>query len=61
MAVSGSQAAQIMAVMGHRNLATAQKYIHIAQQETRQMAEDAAIGISAVLNKHDSADVLKMK
>ena len=49
MAVSGAQATQIMAVMGHKDLATSQKYIHIAQQETKKMAEDAAAGISAAL------------
>ncbi|MDZ7684160.1 MAG: site-specific integrase [Gammaproteobacteria bacterium] len=31
MALEGAQAAEIMAVMGHRNLSTSQKYIHFAK------------------------------
>ena len=61
MAVSGAQAGQIMAVMGHRDLATSQKYIHIAQQETKKMAEDAAAGITAALVGKKPGKVVKLK
>lgn len=49
MAVSGSQAPQIAAVLGHKHISTSQKYVHIAQQETKKIAEQAAAGISAAL------------
>jgi integrase len=49
MADSGAGAAQIMAVMGHKDLATSQKYIHIAKERRAELAEKAAAGISAAL------------
>lgn len=61
MAVSGSQAGQIMAVLGHKNLSTAQKYIHIAEKETREMAEHAAAGISAAYSGKEKAKVTPVK
>lgn len=61
MAVSGSQAAQIMTVMGHKNLSTAQKYIHIAKQETQDIAEQAAIGISEALKDGQEGKITNLK
>jgi integrase len=50
MADSGSQATHIMAVMGHKNLATSQRYIHMAEDRRSELAEAAAAGISAAMN-----------
>lgn len=61
MAVSGAQAAQIMAVMGHRDMITSQRYIHIAQDKQSELAESAAAGISAALSGFKPADVVKIK
>jgi integrase len=61
MAISGSQAAHIMAVMGHKDLSTSQRYIHIAQDIRPDLAEKAAVGISSALTGIDSGDVLSIK
>ncbi len=61
MALSGSQAAQIMAVLGHANIGTSQKYIHIAQDMRAQLAETAAAGISAALTGATPAPVETLK
>lgn len=61
MALDGSQAAQIMAVMGHRNITTSQRYIHIAQDARASLAETAAAGISAALTGATSAEVKPTK
>jgi hypothetical protein len=58
MAISGAQAAQIMAVMGHRDISTSQKYIHIAQDIRSELAEQAASGISAALTGKKPAEVV---
>jgi H+/Cl- antiporter ClcA len=39
-----------MAVMGHKNLATSQRYIHMAEDRRSELAEAAAAGISAAMN-----------
>jgi integrase len=61
MAISGAQAAQIMAVMGHRDISTSQRYVHIAQDVRAELAEQAASGISAALTGKKSADVVPLK
>lgn len=62
MALSGSQAAHIMAVMGHRDMSTSQKYIHIAQDVRSELAEKAAAGISAAFSRDDlKSDVVALK
>jgi len=50
MAMQGAQAAEIMTALGHRQLSTAQKYVHWAQDKRAALAEDAAAHISAALN-----------
>ncbi|MDQ2077623.1 site-specific integrase [Marinimicrobium sp. ABcell2] len=60
MAVNGAEAAHIMAVMGHKDLATSQKYIHIAKDMRADMAERAASGISAAMNGSAPAKVVKL-
>lgn len=42
LAMGGAQAAEIMAVLGHRQLSTAQKYVHWAQDARVPLAERAA-------------------
>jgi integrase len=42
MAMEGAQAAEIMIALGHRNLATSQKYVHAAQDARQRIAEKAA-------------------
>ena len=42
MAMRGAEASEIMVVLGHRNLATSQGYIHWAQDARQQIAEKAA-------------------
>jgi integrase len=42
MAMAGAQAAEIMQAMGHRNMSTAQKYVHWAQDARQAVAEKAA-------------------
>jgi hypothetical protein len=47
MAMQGAQAAEIMTALGPRQLSTAQKYVHWAQDKRAALAEDAAAHISA--------------
>lgn len=51
MAMDGAEAAQIMAVMGHRTLTTAQRYVHQVEDKRAAIAEQAAAGVSAALSK----------
>lgn len=46
MAMNGAQAAEIMTALGHRKLATAQRYIHVAEDARAELAERAANFIS---------------
>lgn len=50
MAMQGAQAAEIMTALGHRQLSTAQKYVHWAQDRRAALAEDAAAHIAAALD-----------
>jgi integrase len=61
MALSGAQAAQIMTVLGHKNITTAQRYIHMAQDMRAALAESAAAGISAALTGAKPADVVQLR
>lgn len=47
MAMRGKQAGQIMTALGHRKMATAQKYVHWAEQARAALAEDAAATVTA--------------
>jgi len=49
MAMNGAQAAEIMTALGHRQLSTAQRYIHWAQDSRAALAEKSASHISAAL------------
>ena len=61
MADSGSQAAHIMAVMGHESIATSQIYVHAAEERRSTLAEQAASGISAALKKKKPGELVKLK
>lgn len=49
MAMEGAEAGQIMAVMGHRSMSTAQRYVHVAKDKRAELAEQAATTITAAL------------
>ncbi len=63
MAMAGSQASEIMVAMGHRQMATSQKYIHWAQSARQAVAEKAATvalaGMAAA--SKPKAKVLRLK
>jgi len=61
MAMQGAQASEIMTVMGHRNLATSQKYIHWATDARQQIAEKAAAIALAGMAGGKAADVVPLK
>lgn len=50
MAINGAQAAEIMAALGHRQLSTAQRYIHWAEDARKGLAERSAAHITAAMN-----------
>jgi integrase len=50
MAMGGAQAAEIMTALGHRQLSTAQRYVHWAQDGRQALAERAASVAMAGLN-----------
>ncbi len=58
MAMQGAQASEIMTALGHRNLATSQKYIHWAADARQAIAERAAATALAGMNGgKDDAEV----
>ncbi|MGB7933492.1 MAG: site-specific integrase [Gammaproteobacteria bacterium] len=62
MAMNGAQAAEIMTALGHRQLSTAQRYIHWAQDSRAALAEKSAAHISAALTgKKKKAQVVQIK
>jgi integrase len=50
MAINGAQAAEIMTALGHRQLSTAQRYIHWAEDARKGLAERSAAHITAAMN-----------
>ena len=58
MALRGFQAAQIMTILGHKNITTAQRYIHMTQDARAELAESAAASVSAALTGAKRADVM---
>ncbi|MEW8322190.1 MAG: site-specific integrase [Candidatus Thiodiazotropha taylori] len=57
MAMEGAQAAEIMTALGHRQLSTAQRYVHWAKDQRSKLAEKAASHITAALEGKKKADV----
>ena len=62
MAMRGAEASEIMVVLGHRNLATSQGYIHWAQDARQQIAEKAAaVALAGMIGgKDDAAKVVEI-
>ena len=56
MAMEGAQAAEIMTALGHRNMATSQKYVHAAQDARQRIAEKAAATALAGMAAAGSAE-----
>ena len=50
MAMQGAEAAEIMTALGHRDIATSQKYVHWAKDQRQSVAEKAAAGITAAIS-----------
>lgn len=50
LAMAGAQAAEIMTTLGHRDMATAQKYVHWAEEARAALAERAASVVTAGLD-----------
>lgn len=61
MAVRGAEAAQIAATLGHRQLSTAQGYIHIARAAKAELSEKFTAEISAVFSGAPKAEVVDIK
>lgn len=59
LAVQGAEAAQIMAALGHSQLSTTQRYIHIARDARAEMMERYTAGIAAAVAP--KADVVPIK
>jgi integrase len=63
MAMSGAQAAEIMTALGHRQLSTAQRYVHWAEDARRNLAEKAAaVALAGLMasNTQTSAEIIKL-
>lgn len=61
LAVSGAQAAEIMAAVGHRQMSTTQRYIHFAQNARAALAERAAAPALAGMTNKPGAEVVELK
>lgn len=63
MALQGAQAAEIMAALGHRQLSTAQRYVHFAQDARVALLDRHTAGIAAAMKpgKKKSAKVTQLK
>jgi integrase len=60
MAMSGHQAPDIMVILGHRDIRTSQKYIHMVEQQRKRLAEKAASGISAAMMGGQSGEIIEI-
>lgn len=61
MAMDGHEAAAIMAALGHRDIATSQKYVHWANDKRQELAERAAAGIVAAVSGEDAGVDVPLK
>ena len=60
MAMGGAQAAEIMTALGHRDIATSQKYVHWALDARQALAERAAGVALAGLSSADEVTVVEL-
>ncbi|NJL50471.1 MAG: site-specific integrase [Blastochloris sp.] len=58
MAMSGAEAAEIMAALGHRDITTSARYVHWAREAHQRLAEKAAAGITAAISGGEVGNVL---
>lgn len=61
MAAQGAQAAEIMQVLGHRQLSTSQRYVHAFEEAQAALSERAAGTISAALGGKPKAPVVRAR
>ena len=63
MAMNGAEAAEIMTALGHRQLSTAQRYVHWAQDARQALAERAAATVTAGLSASSgkTSDPIRLK
>ncbi len=61
MAIQGAEAAEIMATLGHTQLSTSQRYIHIARDAKAAMSEKYTAGIAAAVSGAPKAEVVPLK
>lgn len=59
LAMNGAQAAEIMTALGHRQLSTAQKYVHWAQDARAALAEKAAAHVVAAMEPKAETAIVK--
>lgn len=60
MAMQGAEAAEIMAMLGHTQLSTTERYIHFARDARVALAERHTAGIAAALEGRGKAGVVDM-
>lgn len=60
MATQGAQAAEIMATLGHTQLSTAQRYVHLANDVKAAMSEKYTAGIAAAVAGAPKAEVVQL-
>lgn len=60
-AAQGIEAAQLMALLGHRDLSTTQRYLHTLKSAHAQLAEKAAAHITAALEGTTPAEVIPLR
>lgn len=61
LALQGAESAQIMAVLGHTQLSTTARYIHMAEQARREILERHTSSIGAALENKKSAEVMAFR
>ena len=61
MATQGAEAAQIMEALGHAQLSTAQRYVHMAKDARVALMEKHTAGISAALGGSGTASVVPLE
>ena len=57
LAMQGAEAAEIMTALGHRQMSTAQRYVHWAKDRHAELAERAAAHVTAALEPRKAGEV----
>ncbi len=61
MAMQGSEAAEIMTALGHRDITTSQRYVHWAHDKRQVLAEKAAAVITEAIEGDKTDNVIPLK